>query len=115
MSPTNPIDWKKYLIVFLITVCLFGTAGFLSNYFGQKKVDQLKSIQDKISIDVLSSETQYSLLSELSCKNISDSVLASELSDLGQKLDWGEQNIGMTEEVSWYIRTYNIRRFALSG
>ena len=45
----------------------------LSNYFGNKKIDQLKTIQDKISIDILSSETQFSLLSELSCKNISDS------------------------------------------
>ncbi|HWA32050.1 MAG TPA: hypothetical protein VG694_01185 [Candidatus Paceibacterota bacterium] len=105
MNPNNHVDWKKYLIVLLITVCLFGTAGFLSNYFSNKKVDQLKAIQDKISVDVLSSETQYSLLSELSCKNISDSVLASELNDLGQKLDWGEQNIGMTEEVS-YLKNY---------
>ena len=70
----NNIDWKKYLIVFLITVALFLTAISLSNYFGNQKINQLKTIQDKIAIDVLSSETQYSLLSELSCKNISDSV-----------------------------------------
>ena len=47
------IDWKKYLIVFLITVLLFATASYVSNYFGQKKIDQLKSIQDKIAIDIL--------------------------------------------------------------
>jgi len=60
MNP-NPIDWKKYLIVFLLTLSLFLTAIFLSNYFGNKKIDQLKSIQDKIAIDILSSETQFSL------------------------------------------------------
>src|SRR3989344_4853589 len=65
------IDWKKYLIVFLITVSLFLSASYISNYFGDKKINQLKSIQDNISIDILSSETQFSLLSELSCKNIS--------------------------------------------
>lgn len=99
------IDWKKYLIVFLITVSLFLTASYISNYFGAKKVEQLKSIQDKIAIDILSSETQFSLLSELSCKNISDSVLSGELGELGSKLEWGQNNLGATEEVS-YLKKY---------
>ncbi len=101
----NKIDWKKYLIVFLITACLFLTASYVSNYFGDRKIDQLKSIQDKISIDILSSETQFSLLSELSCKNISDSVLSGELGELGRKLEWGQENLGATEEVQ-YLRKY---------
>jgi len=90
----NKIDWKKYVIVFFITLTLFATASALSNYFGNKKIDQLKLIQDKIAIDILSSETQFSLLSELSCKNISDSVLSDELGELGQKLEWGQENLG---------------------
>ncbi len=101
----NKIDWKKYLIVFLITICLFLTASYVSSYFGDKKINQLKLIQDKISIDILSSETQYALLSDLSCKNVSDSVLSSELAELGAKLEWGEKNLGDTEEVS-YLKDY---------
>ena len=72
----NNFDWKKYLIVFLITGGLFLSAIYLSNYFGNQRINQLQSIQDKIAIDILSSETQFSLLSELSCKNVSDSVLS---------------------------------------
>jgi hypothetical protein len=101
----NNVDWKKYLIVFLITVTLFLSASYVSNFFADKKIDQLKNIQDKIAIDILSSETQFSLLSELSCKNISDSALAGELGELGQKLEWGQENLGATEEVT-YLRTY---------
>ena len=93
------------MIVFLITISLFLTASYVSNYFGNRKIDQLKSIQDKISIDILSSETQFSLLSELSCKNISDSALSGELGELGSKLEWGQENLGATEEVS-YLRKY---------
>ena len=93
----NNIDWKKYLIVLLITLGLFFTAIYLSNYFGAQKINQLKTIQDQISIDVLSSETQFSLLSELSCKNISDSVFSDELGELGNKLQWSEDNFGNTE------------------
>src|SRR3989344_1124240 len=101
----NNIDWKKYFIVFLITIGLFLTASYLSNYLGNKKIDQLKSIQDKIAIDILSSETQFSLLSELSCKNVSGSLLSGELEELGRKLDWGQDNLGSTEEVS-YLKKY---------
>ena len=104
----NHIDWKKYLIVFLFTIGLFLSASYVSNYFGDKKVNQLKLIQDKISIDILSSETQFSLLSELSCKNISDSILSGELGELGNKLEWGEQNLGMTDTVSYLKKYYSL-------
>jgi hypothetical protein len=104
----NNIDWKKYLIVFLITAGLFFTASYISNYFGNQKISQLKTIQDKISIDILSSETQFSLLSELSCKNISDSVFSDELGELGSKLEWSQTNLGSTEEVSYLKKYYSL-------
>jgi len=101
----EPIDWKKYLIVFLITVALFLSASYLSNYFNSKKLNQLKNIQDKLTIDILSSETQFSLLSELSCKTVSGSSLSGELGELGKKLEWGENNLGNSGEVT-YLRKY---------
>ncbi len=108
MENNNHIDWKKYLIVFLFTIGLFLSASYVSNYFGNKKINQLKLIQDKISIDILSSETQFSLLSELSCKNISYSVLSGELGDLGRKLEWGQENLGMTDKVSYLKKYYSL-------
>ncbi len=104
----NHVDWKKYLIVFFITLSIFLTSIYLSNYLGNKKVNELKMIQDKVSIDILSSETQFSLLSELSCKNISDSTLRGELGELGNKLEWGEENLGATEEVSYLKKYYSL-------
>jgi hypothetical protein len=104
----NNIDWKKYLIVFLITAGLFASASYISNYFGNQKINQLKNIQDKISIDILSSETQFSLLSELSCKNISDSVFSDQLGELGNKLEWSQKNLGSTDEVSYLKKYYSL-------
>src|ERR1035437_2254255 len=101
-------DWKRYVIVFFITLGGFLTAVYISNYFSDKKLSQLKNIQDNISIDVLSSETQYSLLSELSCTNVSDSVLSSELNDLGNKLEWSQQNLGATDEVNYLKKYYSL-------
>lgn len=106
MKNNNNFDWKKYIGVFLITLLLFISASYLSNYFNEKKIGELKSIQDKISIDILSSETQFSLLSELSCKSVDTfSVLEGELGELGQKLEWGQDNLGKSEEVT-YLRKY---------
>ena len=101
----TPIDWKKYLIVFLLTAGLFLMAIYLSNYFGNQKINDLKSTEDNIALDILSSETQFSLLSELSCKNITDSVLSSQLGEMGAKLEWSEKNLGNTPEVL-YLRKY---------
>jgi len=102
---SNPIDWKKYVIVFFLTATLFLGAVYFSNYFNDKKINELKSIQDNIALDILSSETQFSLLSELSCRNITDSVLSEELNEMGEKLEWGEKNLGNTAEVI-YLRKY---------
>lgn len=102
------IDWKKYLIVLLITAGLFLTAVYLSSYFNNQKINQLKTIQDKIAMDILSSETQFSLLSELSCKNISDSVFSDELGELGNKLEWSQKNLGATDEVSYLKKYYSL-------
>jgi hypothetical protein len=101
-------DWKKYLIVFLITAGLFVSAGYLSNYLNNKKINDIKSIQDNIAINILSSETQFSLLSESSCKNVSGSVLSDELSELGTKLEWEQTNLGPSEEVDYLKKYYSL-------
>ncbi len=90
------LDWKKYLIVFFITVTLFGSALYVSNHLNNKRIDQLHSDADKISLDILSSETQFSLLQELSCKDVSTTVLSSELNSLADKISYSEDNIGNT-------------------
>ena len=102
------IDWKKYIIVFFITLGLFLSASYVSNHFADRKIDQIKAIQDKIAINILSSETQFSLLSELSCKNVSGSLLSGELGDIGGRLEWGEKNLGATEEVAYLKKYYSL-------
>ncbi len=96
MTPSN--DWKKYIIVFFITITLFGSGLWLSNYFNNKKLNQLQSAEEKISLDLLSSETQFSLLQELSCKDVSTTVLSTELNSLAEKISYSENNLGMDKD-----------------
>ncbi|MFA7216884.1 MAG: hypothetical protein WC095_02795 [Candidatus Paceibacterota bacterium] len=103
------IDWKKYIYTFFITAIIFGTAIFISNYFSQKKLAEIRSIQDTISIDILSSETQFSLLEELSCKDVTTEVLSKELGNLEEKLAYTEKDRGSTDsEVQTLKRYYSL-------
>jgi len=100
------VDYKKYAFVFFITALLFFGGFFLNNFFSNKKIEELKNIQDNISLDILSSETQFSLLSEVSCENVTDTVLSKELSTLAEKLDYGERTIGASNPDIVALRRY---------
>ena len=100
------IDWKKYIIVFFITLFLFILGFFISNSINGQKLEQLKSIQDTIAIDILSSEIQFSLMGELSCKGLDDSLLSQELNELARKLEFSESNIDASSDEIISIRKY---------
>ena len=102
-------DWKKYLIVFFITLGLFLTAIYVSNTLAGKKLNELQAIQDNISIDLLSSETQYSLLNELDCSQVSpNSVLSDELNNISKKIEYSEGNIGKSDELTRLKASYSL-------
>lgn len=99
----------KYIIVFIITAVIFGSAFELSNYLANKKVAAVQSTEDQISLDILSNETQFDLLSESSCKNLSDpdsSVLSEELGSLGSQLSYMEQSRGTNDPQVLDLKRY---------
>ncbi len=100
------VSWKKYAYTFLITAAIFATAIFLSNYFSQKKINEIKNIESRIAVDILASETQFSLLSELSCRDISSDFLSKELATLGDKLSYTEQNRGSDDAEVLNLKKY---------
>lgn len=103
------INSKKYLFSFIITVIIFSTAIYLSNYFSSKKIEEIRNIQDKISIDILSSETQFSLLEESLCKDLGTETLSSELGELENKLSYTESQRGVDDpEVQTLKRYYSL-------
>ncbi len=103
---TTLMDWKKYTYTFFITAVIFITAIFLSNYFSQKRINEIKNIESRIAVDILASETQFSLLSELSCRDISSGLLSKELATLGDKLSYTEQNRGSDDSEVINLKKY---------
>ncbi|OGI61407.1 hypothetical protein A2645_00045 [Candidatus Nomurabacteria bacterium RIFCSPHIGHO2_01_FULL_39_9] len=104
------IDWKKYLIVFLITLGIFGAAFLLSNYFNDRKVQKLEDIYQRIATNVLSTETKFSLLRFASCEDIvSDTTfeneLTRELGDMARRVKYMESQLGVNNEDVLLVKT----------
>lgn len=97
---------SKYIITFVITALLFTTAFYLSNYFNNKKTADIKSTEDQIAIDLLSSETQFDILKQSSCTQLDDSILADELDTLGDRLNSMESQIGSTNAEVVRLKKY---------
>lgn len=101
-------DTLRYVIVFFITLTIFVIAGSFSTFLNGRKLSEVKRIQDKISIDILSSETQFQLLQELSCKEVTRTSLSDELNELSEKISYSENNIKGKEEVIELKRYYSL-------
>ena len=101
------MDSKKYLVAFLITAVIFGTAVLASSILSDKKIEDVRSIEDRVALDILSSETQFALLAETSCRDIGPGFLSQELGPLGQKLSYAEdQGSFRNEDVESLKRSY---------
>lgn len=87
-------EWLKYIITFVITAGIFITVFYVTKLVNERKLSEIKSIQDKIAIDLLSSETQFSLLKRSTCTQDGSSLLAPEIGTLGERLAFMENQLG---------------------
>ncbi len=101
---------QKYILAFVITAAIFGTAFFVANRFNASRVADIRATQEAVSIDILSLETQFDLLGSLDCQAISDNpVLSDELNSLALRLSVAEQNLGSSNtEVLSLKKQYSL-------
>ncbi len=98
---------SSYLVAFLITAFIFATALYASNYFNNRRIVDIQATQDKISIDILSLETQFELLAEHSCRDISEnSVLSTEIQPLAQRLSYLESQSQVNQDELFALKRY---------
>ncbi|MDD5165321.1 MAG: hypothetical protein PHG25_02170 [Candidatus Pacebacteria bacterium] len=83
-------DWKKYAFTFLITTAIFITAIGISSWIDNRRVDEVRTMQDSISLSILSSETQFNLLKSAACDDLFSSELGKELGDMSDRLSYLE-------------------------
>lgn len=88
-------DWRKYILAFIITSAIFGTAFYIASKIDAQRIADIRATQEAISIDLLSSETQFELLGNLDCGIIAEHpVLTDELNSLAERLSFAENRLG---------------------
>ncbi len=90
---------RNVIISLIITALLIGTVVYAINYLNQQRVEQLSDLQAQLATDTLSVETQFALLEEAPCEDITEgNTLSREVSDLGERLAATEAQLGSTNE-----------------
>lgn len=101
------INGKKYLLSFVITAVVFLGAFYISKSFDKQRLNEVKALGDKLSLDITSSETQFDLLKESSCKVIAHSgTFTDELNALSEKISYLEDNFSTQNEDVIGLKKY---------
>lgn len=107
VAGSRKAEWQTYLVAFLITAAIFATALYASDYFNNRRIAEIRATQDNISIDILSLETQFQLLAEHSCRDISEnSVLSEEIRPLAERLSYLETQSSVNEQELKRLKDY---------
>lgn len=89
------MNWQKYILAFVITAAIFATAFYIAARIDDRRVAEVRAIQDNIALDILSTETQFDLLGEIDCNLILENPpLSGELNSLASRLSFTEDNLG---------------------
>ncbi len=82
-----------------MALTLGGIVFYTVDHFNRMRLAEISAIEDQISIDTLSLDTQFSLLAATPCESVASSTtLSSELADLGSRLSYAEDQLGSNNE-----------------
>lgn len=105
---------KKYLITFFITSTIFLSAFFVSDRVSNSRVEQLNNVQEKISLNILATETRFALLENSSCENVFEGSpleigITRDLNQLVTRIKFLENELGSdNEDVVILKRRYTL-------
>ena len=103
--------WQKYILAFVITALIFGTAFYIASRLNAQRVSDIRASENALSTDLLSNEVQFELLGNtLDCETLQQSpILADELNSLASRLSVAENNLGSDNtEVVELKRQYSL-------
>lgn len=96
---------RNSLIALLIAGAITATVAYAIQYLNNARVAELSAIEDKLSIDTLSLDTQFSLIAASPCESVASSTtLTGELSDLGSRLAYTENQLGTNNDQVIHLK-----------
>ncbi len=86
---------RNVLLALGMTILIIATVAYAVGYLDRLRLSEIAAIQNNISIEALSLETQFSLLEAAPCESAASSTtLSGELADLGSRLSFTENQLG---------------------
>lgn len=106
MTHTN---YKRYFLALIISLVIFMSGFLASNTLTDKKLESLKNVEDDISLNILSSETEYDILKEVSCDNFKNqTALTREIGQLADNLSLLESTNETDERILSAKKRYSL-------
>lgn len=94
-----PLPLRNALLAFGITSVIIATVVYAISYLDHQRLAELNAIQTQLATDTLSLETQFSLLENAPCEDITaGNELSQEVSALGDRLSAAESRLGGTNQ-----------------
>ena len=94
-----PFALRNAILALLITAAIIASVVFAINYLDRKRVAQLNELQTQLATDTLSIETQFALLEEAPCAELSENnTLSQEMTNLGDRLSFAESQLGTNNQ-----------------
>ena len=105
-----PLATRNAILALAITVAIIGTIVAAINQLDRQRIAELDAIQTQLATDTLSIETQFALLEEAPCEDLSvGSDLTQEVSSLGDRLGATEARLGSdNQEVIRLKKQYTL-------
>ncbi len=97
----------KYFVVLIVTVGLFATIFYVTDVANNKRVSAVRIAQDTIAINLLSSETQFTLLRKTECSTGSEeNLFKNDLKSVADRLAYLESTVGNTDDEVLNLKKY---------
>lgn len=102
------LNSKKYILVFIITLSVFAIIFLFSDFLYNKRITEVKGMEDSISRNILESEIRYALLADTSCDIDAglSPVFIDEINNLTKQLAYMENQRGTTDAEVISLKKY---------
>lgn len=92
------ISKKNVLLALLLTIVIFSSGVILGNNLVERKHGHLQNIQQETRIQTQSLTLHYDIIAENPCFGVNTSYLVSELSSMGERIDFLESIYGKSSK-----------------
>jgi thiol-disulfide isomerase/thioredoxin len=104
----NESHTRRYIMAFILSAMIFLSGFLVNNFLTSKKFESLNNIENNISTNILSLETQFEILKEAPCETENNTLLTKQISELAESLDILERQGDNKERILEAKKRYSL-------